>query len=152
MFYSIIKQHPWGLVGYFRRQYTGNPKLGNLKYIITSSYPYHFILTGATFLHRLHLHLFTEHLPPVIFKLVDEKMNCKDVAMNFVVSHRCRCSGIFFVKIRKRVREPKKSLSMNNGGLALSFRKTHHGQRSQCLNVFARQFHEFPIKPSWCAY
>jgi len=44
------------------------------------------VLTGAAFVHKYYLYLYTYHLPQAIRDKVDEYMNCEDIAMNFLVS------------------------------------------------------------------
>ena len=48
------------------------------------------VLTGAAFVHKYYLYMYTYYLPQAIRDLVDEYMNCEDIAMNFLVSHITR--------------------------------------------------------------
>lgn len=64
----------------------------------------HFVsYIGAAFIHKYYLYMYTYYLPQAIRDMVDEYMNCEDIAMNFLVSHITRqppvkvsISNIFF--------------------------------------------------------
>lgn len=45
------------------------------------------VLTGAAFIHKYYLYLYSYWLPQAIRDKVDQYMNCEDIAMNFLVSH-----------------------------------------------------------------
>lgn len=45
------------------------------------------VLTGAAFVHKYYLYLYSYWLPQAIRDKVDQYMNCEDIAMNFLVSH-----------------------------------------------------------------
>lgn len=49
-----------------------------------------FLSIGAAFIHKYYLYLYTYWLPQAIRDMVDEYMNCEDIAMNFLVSHVTR--------------------------------------------------------------
>lgn len=48
------------------------------------------VLTGAAFIHKHYMHLYSNWLPQAIRDKVDEYMNCEDIAMNFLISHLTR--------------------------------------------------------------
>ncbi|XP_070534732.1 exostosin-like 3 [Ptychodera flava] len=48
------------------------------------------VLTGAAFFHKYYAYLYTYWMPSAIRDMVDEYINCEDVAMNFLVSHITR--------------------------------------------------------------
>lgn len=45
------------------------------------------VLTGAAFVHKYYLYLYSYWLPQAVRDKVDQYMNCEDIAMNFLVSH-----------------------------------------------------------------
>lgn len=48
------------------------------------------LILGAAFVHKYYLYMYTYYLPQAIRDMVDEYMNCEDIAMNFLVSHITR--------------------------------------------------------------
>lgn len=44
--------------------------------------------SGLSFFHKKYLYLYTYELPAVIRKRIDRIVNCEDIGMNFLVSHR----------------------------------------------------------------
>lgn len=63
---------------------------GNGVYDIKTRHKYNIVLTGAAFVHRSYLHAYTFDMPQAIYNHVANKMNCEDIAMNFVVAHLTR--------------------------------------------------------------
>lgn len=48
---------------------------------------YNLVLTNAAFLHRKYLEAYTNRMPRAMRDMVDAKMNCDDIAMNFLVAN-----------------------------------------------------------------
>ena len=48
------------------------------------------VLTGAAFFHKQYSYLYSSWQPPEVKALVDEFINCEDIALNFLVSHLTR--------------------------------------------------------------
>ncbi|KAK4824929.1 hypothetical protein QYF61_021549 [Mycteria americana] len=48
------------------------------------------VLTGAAFFHKYYAYLYSYVMPQAIRDMVDEYINCEDIAMNFLVSHLTR--------------------------------------------------------------
>uniref|UniRef100_A0A3Q2YDB9 Exostosin-like glycosyltransferase 3 n=1 Tax=Hippocampus comes TaxID=109280 RepID=A0A3Q2YDB9_HIPCM len=48
------------------------------------------VLTGAAFFHKYYAYLYSYVMPQAIRDMVDEYINCEDIAMNFLVSHITR--------------------------------------------------------------
>ena len=48
------------------------------------------VLTGAAFFHKQYSYLYSNWQPPEVKALVNEFMNCEDIALNFLVSHLTR--------------------------------------------------------------
>jgi alpha-1,4-N-acetylglucosaminyltransferase EXTL2 len=143
----LSQSHPWGLVGFHSRSFSGDAKTGYLYNGHDDVMPYQMILTSDVFLHRNYIRLFTETIPRPILKEVDSAMNCEDLAMNFLVSHYCNCAGAFHVKTKKPVTPLKSDPSH-----ARHARLDNYKQRSGCLNSFAKYYPTFPLHSNWCTY
>jgi alpha-1,4-N-acetylglucosaminyltransferase EXTL3 len=48
------------------------------------------VLTGAAFYHKYYSYLYTSWQPQEVRDMIDEYMNCEDIAMNFLISHITR--------------------------------------------------------------
>ena len=94
------------------------------------------VLTGAVFLHSYYLHLYSSWLPASIRRVVDEFMNCEDIAMNFLVAHISRQPPI---KVTSRIQFSCDKCS------SLWTRPDHYKERSQCINMFVDEFGYLPL-------
>ena len=95
------------------------------------------VLTGAAFLHTHYLRLYTHWMPRVVRDLVDEFMNCEDIAMNFLVSH---VTGKPPVKVTSRW-----TFRCPGCPVALSSSDGHFDERQVCINKLARIFGYMPL-------
>lgn len=95
------------------------------------------VLTGAAFVHRHYLYLYTYALPQAIRDKVDEYMNCEDIAMNFLVSHVTRQPP---VKVTSRW-----TFRCPGCPVSLSEDDTHFQERHKCINFFAKVFGYMPL-------
>ncbi|KXJ27657.1 exostosin-like 3 [Exaiptasia diaphana] len=95
------------------------------------------ILTGAAFIHRYYLYLYTHWMPETIRHKVDEYMNCEDIAMNYLVSHITRKPPL---KVTSRW-----TFLCSSCPVALWEDRTHFEERDQCMNFFARVFGYMPL-------
>lgn len=95
------------------------------------------VLTGAAFIHKYYLYLYTYHLPQAIRDKVDEYMNCEDIAMNFLVSHITRKPP---VKVTSRW-----TFRCPGCPVSLSEDDTHFQERHKCINFFAQVFGYTPL-------
>nr|VZI13850.1 unnamed protein product [Spirometra erinaceieuropaei] len=98
---------------------------------------YSMVLTGAAFVHRYYLHAYTYEMPSRIREIVDEEMNCEDIAMNFLVSHITRKPPI---KVTTHW-----SFLCHRCSSTLFSRPTHKESRSTCINRFARIYGYNPL-------
>ena len=93
---------------------------------------YNLILTGVAFLHA-HYHEAFSRLPLRLVHMIDEEMNCEDIAINFVASSICNCTaGLFSSKGSK-----KSYFVEHNSGLA--GRKNHYNVRTRCCRIFSKE-------------
>ncbi|KAK8781142.1 hypothetical protein V5799_017504, partial [Amblyomma americanum] len=85
-------------------------------------------------------HEYFDRLPADIRRWVDERMNCEDIAMNFLVAN---ITGKAPIKVapRKKFKCPECARLDN-----LSNDLQHMAARSECVNVFARAFGGMPLK------
>ncbi|KAI6174807.1 Exostosin and EXTL2 domain containing protein [Aphelenchoides bicaudatus] len=83
---------------------------------------YNLILTSGAFLHRNYLKAYWTSQPEAVREWVDQKTNCEDVAMNFLVSHL----GTFVEK-------------------GLSKRPEHLKDRARCVQVFEEIYGYNPL-------
>ncbi|XP_011184654.1 exostosin-3 isoform X2 [Zeugodacus cucurbitae] len=95
------------------------------------------VLTGAAFIHKYYMYLYTYHLPQAIRDKVDEYMNCEDIAMNFLVSHITRKPP---VKVTSRW-----TFRCPGCPVSLSEDDTHFQERHKCINFFAQVFGYTPL-------
>lgn len=117
------------------------------------------VLTGAAFVHKHYLYLYTHWLPQAIRDKVDEYMNCEDIAMNFLVSHITRKPP---VKVRTSWKkwEWVTYLFLNYCNFQVTSRWTfrcpgcpvslseddsHFQERHKCINFFSQVFGYMPL-------
>ncbi|CDW52789.1 exostosin 3 [Trichuris trichiura] len=85
------------------------------------------VLTGAAFIHKHYFYLYTYWMPQAIRDIVDEVMNCEDVAMNFLVAHVTRLPPLK-VTSRWTFACPMCSNTLSNS-------ESHYWKRHRCLSV-----------------
>uniref|UniRef100_A0A0N5AV68 Exostosin domain-containing protein n=1 Tax=Syphacia muris TaxID=451379 RepID=A0A0N5AV68_9BILA len=95
------------------------------------------ILTGAAFLHKWYLYLYTYHMPEVIRMKVDEYMNCEDIAMNFLVAHVTRQPPIKTTS-KWTIRCPMCSEMLSQD-------ETHFTERHECIRFFSEVYGYNPL-------
>ena len=147
----LIQNHPYGLVGFHRRSH-GPVAGGGYHYqlwfnLVLRGGAYSMILTGTSFIHKEYLRMYLDTLPPAIAKSVDTRMNCEDIAMNFLVQDHCKCAGVFFVMNRHRMNH----MSESKGG-GLSKKSNHDQTRSLCVTEFSEQYKQMPLQKVNCKY
>lgn len=79
-------------------------------------------------------------MPAAIRRWVDERMNCEDIAMNFLVSN---VTGKAPIKVtpRKKFKCPE----CTNGDMLSADVVRHLNQRSECINRFAAIYGTMPL-------
>ncbi|KAH8415869.1 hypothetical protein KR222_002318, partial [Zaprionus bogoriensis] len=95
------------------------------------------VLTGAAFVHKYYMYLYSYYLPQAIRDKVDEYMNCEDIAMNFLVSHLTRRPP---VKVTSRW-----TFRCPGCPVSLSEDDTHFQERHKCINFFSQVFGYTPL-------
>ena len=100
---------------------------------LTGSYA--IVLTKAAFLHHKYFQMYFDRMPAEVLKYIDEKRNCEDIAMQFLVSNHTDLPPIF-------VKGHLTDLGVF-GGISTSQNvatASHMGERSDCLNTLVRLF------------
>ncbi|EDV37303.1 uncharacterized protein Dana_GF11490, isoform C [Drosophila ananassae] len=137
--FRVWREHRDRVVGFPGRYHAwdlGNPN-GQWHYNSNYSCELSMVLTGAAFVHKYYLYLYTYHLPQAIRDKVDEYMNCEDIAMNFLVSHMTRKPP---VKVTSRW-----TFRCPGCPVSLSEDDTHFQERHKCINFFSRVFGYTPL-------
>lgn len=106
---------------------------------ILGSYVYSMVLTGAAFVHKKYLEMFSDSavLPHGVHRMIDLANNCEDIAMNVMVTHyltsvdKPQCSGLY---VRPKL---LKNLESNSELPGLWLKSDHLAVRSHCLNQLA---------------
>ena len=111
------------LVGFFARKHVelsngifvyGGPSLDSGTRL--GRYSYSLILIGATFMHREYLEIFnSDEVPSAVREMIDQKDNCEDIALNFVVGRHLaktsvagrQCVGVYVEPMYTINRESK---------------------------------------------
>ncbi|CAG03555.1 unnamed protein product [Tetraodon nigroviridis] len=95
------------------------------------------VLTGAAFFHKYYAYLYSYVMPQPIRDMVDEYINCEDIAMNFLVSHITRKPPI---KVTSRW-----TFRCPGCPQALSHDDSHFHERHKCINFFVKVYGYMPL-------
>ncbi|XP_043536191.1 exostosin-like 3 [Chiloscyllium plagiosum] len=95
------------------------------------------VLTGAAFFHKYYAYLYSYIMPQAIRDMVDEYINCEDIAMNFLVSHITRKPPI---KVTSRW-----TFRCPGCPQALSHDDSHFHERHKCINFFVKVYGYMPL-------
>lgn len=136
--FRVWKENREKLVGYPARSHGKSQDGKKSMYVTKLSCAYSMVLTGATFLHRYYMFAYTWLLPSAVFQMVDRRMNCEDIAMNFLVSHTVR---------RPPIKVTNRSIFVchdcpNKG---LNDRKNHYKERSVCIDELVNIYGYNPL-------
>ncbi|KAF5401554.1 hypothetical protein PHET_04819 [Paragonimus heterotremus] len=82
------------IVGMPSRVHIWHAESGTWIYEWNRSCAYSMVLTGAAFFHKYYLFSYTWEMPSALRTIVDEHMNCEDIAFNFWVAHLTRKTPI----------------------------------------------------------
>lgn len=143
--HRVWQASPRSLVGFTPRLATWDPSTGAYRY--QSSFTmvwwhglYNIVLTKCCFLHRDYLGAYFEALSPETLRYIDERRNCEDLAMQFVVSNATAGAPPVWVRAGRFTDRGVK--------IGISQGKDHERERSDCLNHLAREFGHFPLTPT----
>ncbi|KAM8714100.1 hypothetical protein ACLKA7_014278 [Drosophila subpalustris] len=136
--FRVWREHRDRIVGFPGRYHAWDLSSNNMwHYNSNYSCELSMVLTGAAFLHKYYMYLYSYHLPQAIRDKVDEYMNCEDIAMNFLVSHLTRRPP---VKVTSRW-----TFRCPGCPVSLSEDDTHFQERHKCINFFSQVFGYTPL-------
>ncbi|XP_022237779.1 LOW QUALITY PROTEIN: exostosin-2-like [Limulus polyphemus] len=138
--YEVWREFPDRIVGFPSRVHLWDNNTGKWKYESEWTNEISMVLTGAAFYHKYYSYLYTTSLPGDIKTWVDSRMNCEDIAMNFLVAN---ITGKAPIKVtpRKKFKCPEcTNVEM------LSADVIHMAERSECINKFAQVYGKMPLK------
>lgn len=95
------------------------------------------VLTGAAFVHKWYMYMYHFWMPQEIRDIVDEYINCEDLALNYLVSHLTRAPP---VKVTSRW-----TFRCPNCPSALSTDESHFQERHRCMNKFTEIYGYNPL-------
>lgn len=138
--FEVWREFPDRIVGFPSRVHLWDNGTQQWKYESEWTNDVSMVLTGAAFYHKHYSYEYFERLPTSIRRWVDERMNCEDIAMNFLVAN---ITGKAPIKVapRKKFKCPECARLDN-----LSNDLQHMAARTECVNVFARAFGGMPLK------
>lgn len=125
------------LVGFPGRYAAWNQDTQSWMYNSNHSCELSMVLTGGAFFHRYYAHRYTFDMPQAIRSMVDNFMNCEDIAMNFLIAHLTRKPPI---KVTSRW-----TFHCADCESSLSEDESHFRERHECLNVFASVYGYMPL-------
>lgn len=138
--FEVWREFPDRIVGFPSRVHLWDNVTSLWKYESEWTNDISMVLTGAAFYHKHYSHEYFDRLPADIRRWVDDRMNCEDIAMNFLVAN---ITGKAPIKVtpRKKFKCPECARLDN-----LSNDLQHMAARSDCVNVFARAFGGMPLR------
>uniref|UniRef100_H2ZHK8 Exostosin-like 3 n=1 Tax=Ciona savignyi TaxID=51511 RepID=H2ZHK8_CIOSA len=135
--FRVWRESRHRVVGFPGRFHAWDPRHGGWSYNSNHTCELSMVLTGAAFLHKYYLYLYSNWMPPAVRAIVDQHMNCEDIAMNFLVSHVTRQSP---VKVTSRW-----TFRCPGCPVALSQSQEHFDERHLCINAFVKIFGYMPL-------
>mmetsp|Transcript_33024 Transcript_33024/g.104508 ORF Transcript_33024/g.104508 Transcript_33024/m.104508 type:complete len:382 (-) Transcript_33024:22-1167(-) len=139
--FQVWLENPETMVGYHPRHIAGNAynQFDQLAYLNG----YHMVLTKISFQHKKYFKAFeTERLRPVR-EYIDERLNCEDIAMAFVVSEESGLPGLW-VDVGYKPKEMWMWYHIHRGihSKLTGGKKDHTAIRSGCVEFFRSVFKE----------
>lgn len=136
------RRHPEDIVGYHPRLLSASPAVYRSEWETLAAKKYNAMLTGATFIDadRWFTKYWDEEYAPVR-EIVDEKSNCEDILMNFIVAANAKNKTghppVRFVRPHRRL---DISAGSNEGPGVRTL------VREDCINEFTKHFGHFPLR------
>ena len=113
-------------------------KDGSLFYDRWNNTVYNMVLTRFAFLH-VRYHDVYQRVPNSVLDFVTRNVNCEDIAMNFVVSLLCNCTGGLYVQATESRDNDALQGPRHLNETSLSSRPDHFLSRTNCSRLFARE-------------
>uniref|UniRef100_A0A914W8V3 Exostosin-2 n=1 Tax=Plectus sambesii TaxID=2011161 RepID=A0A914W8V3_9BILA len=137
--YQVWREHPDRLVGFPSRVHLYNPISRRLEYNSEWTNNVSMILTGAAFYHKYYGSLYQSVLPARIKRFVDERMNCEDIAMNFLIANLTSQPAL-------KVTPRKRFLCPGCPAVGISADSQHLQERSECIDFFSNVYGYNPLR------
>ncbi|XP_065367829.1 exostosin-2 [Calliphora vicina] len=138
--YEVWREFPDRIVGFPSRLHVWENLTSHWRYESEWTNQISMVLTGAAFHHKYWSHMYTHRMPDVIREIVDSRMNCEDIAMNFLVSNVTNKPPIK-VTPRKKFKCPE---CANNEMLSADL--NHMRERSRCIDEFSHIYGRMPLR------
>ncbi|KAI8123883.1 Exostosin-2 [Lucilia cuprina] len=138
--YEVWREFPDRIVGFPSRLHVWENLTSHWRYESEWTNQISMVLTGAAFHHKYWSHMYTYRMPDVIREIVDSRMNCEDIAMNFLVSNVTNKPPIK-VTPRKKFKCPE---CANNEMLSADL--NHMRERSRCIDEFSHIYGRMPLR------
>lgn len=138
--YEVWREFPDRIVGFPSRLHIWENMTSHWRYESEWTNQISMVLTGAAFHHKYWSHMYTYRMPDVIKDIVDGRMNCEDIAMNFLVANVTRKPPIK-VTPRKKFKCPE---CANNEMLSADL--NHMRERSRCIDEFTHIYGRMPLR------
>jgi len=135
--FRVWREHRDRLVGFPGRFHAWDANHSSWNYNSNYSCELSMVLTGAAFYHKYYNYLYSYSMPEPIRLMVDEMMNCEDLAMNFLISHVTRQPP---VKVTSRW-----TFRCPGCPVSLSEDDSHFQERHRCINEFTRLYGYNPL-------
>jgi len=135
--FRVWREHRDRLVGFPGRFHAWDLVHNSWNYNSNYSCELSMVLTGAAFYHKYYSYLYSEVMAPAIRDMVDDFMNCEDLAMNFLISHITRKPP---VKVTSRW-----TFRCPGCPVSLSEDDSHFQERHKCINFFSRVYGYMPL-------
>jgi len=135
--FRVWRENRERLVGFPGRFHAWDMDHNSWNYNSNYSCELSMVLTGAAFYHKYYSYIYTYTMDSAVREMVDEFMNCEDLAMNFLVSHLTRQPPIK-VTSRWTFRCPGCPVSLSEDD-------SHFQERHRCINFFTRVYGYMPL-------
>jgi len=135
--FRVWREHRDRLVGFPGRFHAWDVNHNTWNYNSNYSCELSMVLTGAAFYHKYYSYIYSEVMAPAIREMVDDFMNCEDLAMNFLISHITRQPP---VKVTSRW-----TFRCPGCPVSLSEDDSHFQERHKCINFFSRVYGYMPL-------
>lgn len=143
--YQVWREFPDRLVGFPSRTHVWNNVTSKWRYESEWTSDVSMVLTGAAFYHKYWNYLFTaapSQQAKDIKAWVDHRMNCEDIAMNFMIAN---ATGKAPIKVTPRKKFKCSTPQCTNVDM-LSGVQSHMVERSDCINMLAEKYGYMPLK------
>jgi len=135
--FRVWREHRDRLVGFPGRFHAWDKEHNSWNYNSNYSCELSMVLTGAAFYHKYYSYVYTHTMDPSIRDMVDDFMNCEDLAMNFLISHLTSQPPIK-VTSRWTFRCPGCPVSLSEDD-------SHFQERHRCINYFSQVYGYMPL-------